>query len=148
MDQDQNKRLVAKTKFLPEGKDETADKVFDLYDLGFLNAWSISFDPIEGGKPTPDEIRKRTELAECGFIYRAWDLLEYSCVTVPGNPEATRQARAKGLWLPGWPDEERGAGAGSGERTPSEHLPTPRPPHPTRHCRRSRAVPSTTCSRR
>jgi len=103
---DGKKKLVAKTQFLPEGKDETADKVFDLYELGFLNAWSISFDPIEGGPPTPDEIRKRPDLAECRCVYRTWDLLEYSAVTVPGNPEAVRAAHARGLALPGWPDPE------------------------------------------
>jgi phage head maturation protease len=99
------RRLVARTRFLPQGKDETADKVFDLYADGFLNAWSISFDPIADGAPTPDELRKNPEWASCRCVYREWDLLEYSCVTLPGNPEAVRAARARGLALPGWPDE-------------------------------------------
>jgi hypothetical protein len=99
-------RLVAKTRFLPEGKDGLADKVFDLYDLGFLNAWSIRFNPFESGAPTPEEIRKRPDLAGARCIFRVWDLLEYSCVTLPGNPEAVREARSRGLALPGWPDDE------------------------------------------
>lgn len=109
---DGKRKLVAKTQFLPEGKDETADKVFDLYDLGFLNAWSISFDPIEYGPPTPDEVRKRPDLAECRCVYRTWDLLEYSAVTIPGNPEAVRAAHARGLALPGWPEPEHDPLAG------------------------------------
>lgn len=107
----QKRKLIAKTQFLPAGKDETADKVFDLYDLGFLGAWSISFDPIDAGPPGPDEVRKRPELADCRCVYRTWDLLEYSCVTVPGNPEAVRAAHARGLALPGWPAVEAGAPA-------------------------------------
>jgi hypothetical protein len=98
------KELIAKTEFLPLGKLELADKVFDLYAEEFLHAWSISFDPMEAGRPTPEEIKKRTELAECEVIYREWDLLEYSAVTIPGNPEATRKAIARGLGLPGWPE--------------------------------------------
>lgn len=99
------KKLIAKTRFLPAGMDETADKVFELYAAGFLNAWSVSFNPTEAGPPSPDEIRKRPELAQCRMMYRKWDLLEYSCVTVPGNPEATRQARKMGLALPHWTPE-------------------------------------------
>lgn len=98
----QKKRIVAKTKFLPLGQDETADKVFALYEQGYLNAWSISFDPIAAGRPSPEELRKRPELANCQTMYREWDLLEYSCVTIPGNPEATREAIRRGLALPGW----------------------------------------------
>ena len=99
------RKIIARTKFLPEGKDEMADKVFDLYEGEFLNGWSISFDEIEAGKPTPDEIRKRPQLAEARCIYRVWDLLEYSCVTIPGNQEVARKARSRGLALPGWPDD-------------------------------------------
>ncbi len=96
------RRILAKTKFLPAGRDELADKVFDLYEAGFLHAWSISFDPIDAGAPTADEIRRRPELAACKQVFRAWDLLEYSCVTIPANPEAARQARSRGLALPEW----------------------------------------------
>lgn len=99
-------RIVAKTKFLPEGKLERADKVFDLYDLGFLNAWSVSLLPLEYGRPTPEEVKKTPDWAEASLIYRQWELLEYSCVTVPGNPEACREARSRGLALEGWPEDE------------------------------------------
>jgi hypothetical protein len=114
------KELVAKTEFLPEGTLELADKVFRLYCLEYLNAWSISFDPIESGRPAPDEIKKRAELADCEVVYRVWDLLEYSCVTIPGNPEATRQAIARGLALPGWSEP---APAPADKEIPAAFLP-------------------------
>ncbi len=96
------RKIIARTKFIPPGIDEEADKIFELYALGYLNAWSVSILPVSEGPPTPDEIRKRPELAECRCVYREWELLEYSCVTVPGNAEATRSAIARGLALPGW----------------------------------------------
>lgn len=98
----QKRKLLAKTQFLPEGRDETADKVFLLYAEGFLNAWSISFDEIEAGAPTADELRARPDWAGARCVYRVWDLLEYSAVTVPGNPECVTAAAARGLALPGW----------------------------------------------
>jgi hypothetical protein len=116
----QKGRLVAKTQFLPPGKLDLADKVFELYRLEYLNAWSISFDPRDYGPPKPDEVRKRPELAECRCVIRTWDLLEYSCVTLPGNPEATRAARARGLALPSWPLEELAAGP---QAAPKPELP-------------------------
>ena len=104
----QKRKLIAKTQFLPEGEDETADKVFRLYELGFLNGWSVRFDPTESGPPTAAEVKARSELAGCRCIYRKWDLVEYSCVTVPANAEAVRRARGLGLALPGWPEAEPG----------------------------------------
>ena len=113
-------RLIAKTQFVPAGMDPLADRVFELYAQGFLSAWSVSFAPIDAGLPTPDELRAKPALADCRCIYRKWDLLEYSCVTIPGNPEAVRQARSLGLILPGWPDEEA---------APAQPpAPTPEPP--------------------
>lgn len=116
-------KIVAKTKFLPEGKDERADKVFDLYDLEFLNAWSVSLLPLEYGRPTPEELKKNPAWAEASLVYRAWELLEYSCVTIPGNPEACRAARARGLALEGWPEDEPPAPDPTPATTPDAGLP-------------------------
>lgn len=100
------RKLIAKTKFLPRGEDEQADKVFRLFELGYLNAWSVRMNPIEFGLPTSAEIRARPELAECRQIFRKWDLIEYSAVTLPANPDAVQQARSLGLELPGWPEAQ------------------------------------------
>ena len=109
----QKRRIVAKTRFLPMSLNPTADTVFECYRQGYLNGWSISFDPTDEGPPTPDEIRARPDLANCQRCYRAWDLLEYSCVTIPANPEAVRAAGERGLKLPGWPEIEPPAPAPS-----------------------------------
>ena len=99
---DRATRLIAKTQFLPEGVDELADKIFRLYQEGFLSAWSIGMNPIEWGKPTAEELRKHPEWAGADIIFRAWELLEYSGVTTPGNAECLTEAVSRGLALPGW----------------------------------------------
>ncbi len=102
-------RLIAKTQFLPEGVDAFADKVFRLYQEGFLTAWSISFSPIDEGRPTRDEIRANPEWAKAENVYRVWELLEYSGVTIPGNAECLTEAVSRGLALPGWGVPKAGA---------------------------------------
>ena len=97
-----DRKIIARTQFPPQGINPTADKVFDLYELEYLNGWSVSIDPIAYGAPTADEIRKRPEWAESRCMYREWDLLEYSCVGLPGNAEVVRKAVSRGLALPGW----------------------------------------------
>ncbi|MHC4564073.1 MAG: hypothetical protein ACYS8X_15050, partial [Planctomycetota bacterium] len=42
----------------------------------------------ESHEPTPDDIKKRAELAEARRIIDKWELLEFSIVPVPANPEA------------------------------------------------------------
>jgi HK97 family phage prohead protease len=70
--------LIAKTQFADtaEGHD-----LFKLYDEGYMKAWSIGFIP----KKWED-----ASLTEAGYRrrYTSWELLEYSAVTVPANPEA------------------------------------------------------------
>jgi HK97 family phage prohead protease len=73
--------LLAKTRFADtsEGID-----TFRLYDQGFMKAWSIGFLPLtwEDGTAAAGYRRKFTR----------WELLEYSAVTVPANPEAVSRA--------------------------------------------------------
>jgi phage head maturation protease len=78
--------IVAKLQFTPAGVNKTADMLYDMYKGGFMNAWSIGFIP------------KRYEQKEDhGYIIREWELLEYSAVLVPDNPEALTMLRSKGL---------------------------------------------------
>lgn len=74
--------LVAKTQFAPtlEGED-----LYKLYDDGYMKAWSIGFIP----KKWED-----ADLQEAGYRrkYTLWELLEYSGVTIPANPEAVTNA--------------------------------------------------------
>jgi phage head maturation protease len=71
---------------------ERAEEVWQLFKGGFLNAFSVGFIPLKGHRPTPDDIKKNPDLAEARFIYDEWELLEFSPVTVPANPEALSQA--------------------------------------------------------
>jgi len=55
----------------------------DLYRLnkeGYLNAWSIGFIPLQQVSKTHDDGKSYNHIEE-------WELLEYSSVPVPANPD-------------------------------------------------------------
>ena len=83
------KRLMAKIKFAVTDR---AEEVWQLFKQGFLNAFSVGFRPTKGHRPTPDEIKASPDLADARWIYDEWELLEFSPVTIPSNPEALAQA--------------------------------------------------------
>lgn len=78
--------ILAKVKFPELGVYDLADTVFELYKGGFMNAWSIGFIPLE----TEDRDGGGRE-------FQKWELLEYSAVLVPDNPEALTMLRSKGI---------------------------------------------------
>ncbi|MAT39257.1 MAG: hypothetical protein CL946_06610 [Ectothiorhodospiraceae bacterium] len=69
--------LLARTQFADtqEGKD-----TYRLYSEGFMKAWSIGFLP-RAWKDAEGEAGYRRR-------YTDWELLEYSAVTIPANPDA------------------------------------------------------------
>lgn len=81
-----DKGIVSKVKFASTA---FAQEIFNLYKEGFMKAFSVGFIPKEwtdgDGKKTP----KRT--------YTKWELLEYSAVPVPANPEALTNALQRGI---------------------------------------------------
>jgi HK97 family phage prohead protease len=81
--------IIAQTKF--SSTTALARDVFNLYREGTLRAWSIGFIP-KSIRPKP-----RTQDYPAGLIYDAWELLEYSAVPVPDNPEALSLALKSGL---------------------------------------------------
>lgn len=101
--------LLAKTVF---ANDEYSQNLFELYRDELLRAWSINGKPgLERGAvgpPTAAELRARPDWAEAKIVYRAWDLTEYSAVTIAGNADALTEevgrslhaAIARGLWVP------------------------------------------------
>lgn len=93
------KDLIAKTVF---GDDEFSQALFGMYQDGTLRSFSIRPLPdfSKCSPPTAAEVRSRPELADCKMMYRAWELLEYSAVAIPGNPEALALAVSRGLWVP------------------------------------------------
>jgi len=80
--------ILAKTRF--HDKTQIAIDAFNLVAEGILRAWSIGFMPINWETFEEDGTR--------GYLYKIWELLEYSLVTVPANPDALTMALQKG-WL-------------------------------------------------
>ena len=91
---------MAVTKFA-EGV-PLAEDVFRLYEQGVLRGWSVGL--------LPHRVRPRQTRSGRGVRIDEWDLLEYSAVPVPENPEALTLAVEKGLvhdrhlraWLRRW----------------------------------------------
>jgi len=91
--------IVTTTEF--NQNDPLAVKVFNAYKDGFLHAWSIGFIPLSYKKfdeENMEDLNKKYNLsitkeqidsAPYGvYLIYKWELLEYSAVPVPGNPEA------------------------------------------------------------
>ncbi len=78
--------IVSKVQF---AKHAFAQEVFNLYKDGYMKAFSVGFIPKDGvagdGKKGPR------------WTYTKWELLEYSAVPVPANPEAIALAMSKGI---------------------------------------------------
>ena len=77
--------LQADVEFLPQGLDPFADKIHDMCKAGFLNATSVGFRGMEY-----DEAQGRK-----GYDFKKQELLEFSIVPVPCNPEALAQRGLK-----------------------------------------------------
>lgn len=80
--------VVSKVKF---ANTPFAQEIFQLYKEGYMKAFSIGFMPdfnnIEDGDG--DKKPRRT--------YKKWEMLEYSAVPVPANPEALALAVKRGI---------------------------------------------------
>lgn len=80
--------LVGTVEFATAEQHPFADTIYRLVKGGFINAGSVGFVPI------------RWEFKDDGGIdFREQELLEYSVVTVPANPQALVTARAAGVDL-------------------------------------------------
>lgn len=78
--------IMSKVKFASHA---FAQEVFNLYREGFLKAFSVGFIP----KDWEDGDGKKTPFR----TYTKWELLEYSAVPIPANPEALSLAMTKGI---------------------------------------------------
>ena len=63
-----------------------------LWEKDFLNTISVGFIKGKSHIPTPQEIKANPELAEARSIIDEWELLEFSVVNVPANPDALAAA--------------------------------------------------------
>ena len=82
----EGKRIIFKPQFAINISDK-AKKIFEMYKTGFLNAFSVGFQPKEW----------HMDQSENGQTVRVFDkteLLEISAVPVPANPNAVVLARA------------------------------------------------------
>jgi HK97 family phage prohead protease len=83
-------RLMAEAVFTPKGATNFNDTVFDLLKGGFLNATSVGFSPKKFAFVDDPERR-------FGIDFIEQELLEFSIVPVPANPDALVQARSAGI---------------------------------------------------
>ncbi len=99
---------IAKTAYhsRPEGwtGEWLPDAVWHMVRSGDLPGKSIGFYPLDIHSPTPDEIKRRPELAECRAVISKSLVLEYAVAPIPANPDALVQsvakARAAGIVTP------------------------------------------------
>lgn len=78
--------IMAKVKF---ASTEFAQEILTLFKEGIMNAFSVGFIPKEWDDGDGEKKARRT--------YKKWELLEFSAVPVPANPEALTLAMSKGL---------------------------------------------------
>ncbi len=93
-----------------------ADLIFDLSEKKFINASSVGFIPL---KMVPSKDKNRPG----GYDILEQELLEYSIVNIPANPECLIQARSAGIdthLMVGW--AERVLDTGGLEIIPREEL--------------------------
>lgn len=87
--------VISKVKFYSSDKilGEFAKEIYQMYKQGFLNAFSVGFIPREV-KNAEDKDWDNPKKPR--RTYTKWDMIEYSAVPVPANPEALQMAFQKG----------------------------------------------------
>lgn len=78
--------VISKVQF---AKTPFAQEIFQLFKEGFLKAFSVGFMPKQWEDGDGQKTPYRT--------YTKWEMLEYSAVPVPANPEAIALAMSKGI---------------------------------------------------
>jgi len=90
------KGLLAKTVFLKHPFAQQVGKLYteDVAGTGpAMRGWSVGFIPIEWKDRDPEKRDKK----EPRRVYTKWELLEYSAVPIPCNPEALTVMAEKGF---------------------------------------------------
>ncbi len=83
-------KLKAEALFTPLGMARFNDTVFEMLKQKFLNATSVGFAPLKYAFVDDPERR-------FGIDFIEQELLEFSIVSIPANPEALVEARAAGI---------------------------------------------------
>jgi hypothetical protein len=84
------KDIQAKVVFPEKGIYPFADTIFELYKAKILHAWSIGFIAKESVNLDPDKPWGPQR-------FEKWEMLEFSAVPVPANPEALTLMRSQGI---------------------------------------------------
>jgi len=82
--------LVSRAEFMPAEISPFAFSIFQMYVQGYMKATSVGFIPLEY-KFSEEKDRPY------GIDFVSQELIEYSAVPVPANPEALVDARSKGI---------------------------------------------------
>lgn len=69
----------------PSGR---CDLIFRFIKANAMPACSIGFSPIKANYPATKEDREKLGLGPYGVEYKEWELLEFSAVPIPANPNA------------------------------------------------------------
>ena len=83
-------KLIGIVTFEPENINPLAEKIFQKVQFGTLRATSVGFNPLEQG-----EFRKMEDSDAEIYHYGKRDLLEFSIVNIPSNPNAVRSIEKK-----------------------------------------------------
>lgn len=90
------KKLIGRVHFEKEGQNPRADKVFNKVKDGVLNATSVGFAPIPDDSGEIGQygyVNKDGEKVDADtFYFNGQELLEFSIVNIPSNPEAVNNA--------------------------------------------------------
>jgi HK97 family phage prohead protease len=86
----EGQKLLMKIRFLPEGQDEVADKVFNMVRQGFLRGVSVGFLPTDW-KDQEELVDGEKRVVR---VFTKQRLLEVSIVTIPSNDNALIQLRS------------------------------------------------------
>lgn len=80
--------ITATTTF---AKTDLGQQAFALVQSGMARGWSIGFRPIEHESIKDEKGNLK------GFRFKKWELLEYSLVAIPANPDAVMNAIKSGV---------------------------------------------------
>lgn len=83
--------LKATAEFMPPEISAFADSIYQMYKAKYLRATSVGFIPLKWEAITDDKGDWQ------GYRFIKSELLEFSCVPIPANPDALMDARSKGI---------------------------------------------------
>lgn len=94
-----SKVLMGEVEFEPKEINELADKVFKKVLHGTLKATSVGFRSLGGGRMVNDKTGEEEQMKEAPwsvpknhtFFYEGQELLEFSVVNIPSNPNALKK---------------------------------------------------------